>query len=257
MASLDVEHLHFEHRGRVMWCRIDRPEARNALTLGMYAGLGRAVAVANTDPGVDALVITGTGDVFIPGGDLGSATDGETYGPLSTVLPWPIIRASTVPVVTAINGLCFASGLMFAMLSDIAVASERAVFRIPELTRGFPDTWMAAVLPAHVGVGRARELALTNRKFGAAEALSIGVVERVVPHDELEAATQQAVDEILQTAPDARNLFRQALNARYGVVDEVTMNWGPTSPEVAEGFAAFLEKRPPAWQRQNASGAPR
>jgi enoyl-CoA hydratase len=252
VANLEAEHLHFERQGRVLWCRVDRPEARNALTLAMYVGLGRAISLANTDPAFDAVVITGTGDVFIPGGDLGSPTSGAVYGPLTTVLPWPIIRASTVPVVTAINGLCFASGLMFAMLSDIAIASDRAVFRIPELSRGFPDTWMAAVLPAHVGVGRARELALTNRKFDAAEALSIGVVERVVPHDELAAATEAAVYEILATAPDARNLFRQAVNARYGAVNEMTMNQGPTSPEVAEGFAAFLEKRPPAWQIERA-----
>jgi enoyl-CoA hydratase len=57
------------------------------------------------------------------------------------------------------------------------------------------------------------------------------------------------VDEVLETAPVARNFVRQALNARYGVVDEVTMNWAPTSPEVAEGFAAFLEKRSPSWRQ--------
>jgi enoyl-CoA hydratase len=245
---LGVEHLHYEMRGSIAWCRVDRPAMRNALSPAMYAGLGRAVGIASTDRNCEALVITGTGDVFIPGGDLGS-NDGLGV-PLTHVLPWPHIRASTVPVITAVNGLCFASGLMFAMLSDIAVASERAVFRVPELALGFPDMWMASVLPQHVGVGRARELALTGRRFDAREALAMGVVERVVAHEELETAAEAAAYEILNTAPLARNLFRQAVSARYGVVDEATMNWGPESPEVAEGFAAFQEKRPPAWQQR-------
>ncbi len=249
---LEVEHLHYEMRGSIAWCRVNRPAMRNALSPAMYAGLGRAVGLASTDQDCDALVITGTGDVFIPGGDLGS-NNGGLGEPLTHVLPWPHIRASTVPVVTAINGLCFASGLMFAMLSDIAVVSERATFRVPELALGFPDMWMASVLPQHVGVGRARELALTGRKFDAREALSMGVVERVVAHDDLESAAEAAAYEILQTAPLARNLFRQAISARYGAVDEVTMNWGPGSPEVIEGFAAFQEKRPPVWQQRNSA----
>jgi len=244
---LGVEHLHFETRGPIAWCRVDRPEARNALTRAMYAGLGKAVSIANLDPDIGALIITGTEDVFIPGGDLGTTDAEDNQLMLSAILPWNTLRASLVPTVTAINGICFASGVMFALLSDIAVASDRATFRVPELVRGFPDTWLASVLPAHVGVGRARELALTNRKIGAVEAHAIGLVERVVPDEDLPQAAEEAAYEMLECAPLARGLFRQAANAHYGRAEEITMNWGPESPEAAEGFAAFIEKRSPAW----------
>lgn len=245
--ELGTPFLRFERRASIAWCRIDRPGARNALTPAMYVGLGNAISVANRDAAIHALLITGTDDTFIPGGDLSQPDDALADERLSAVLPWARFRSSRVPIIAAINGLCFASGVMVALLSDVAVASDRATFRIPELVRGFPDMWMASVLPAHVGVGRARELALTNRRFDATEALSLGIVERVVAHAELEAAAEAAAFEVLATAPEARNRFRQALNVRYGVVDEMTMDWAASSVEAAEGFAAFVEKRPPAW----------
>lgn len=245
--DLGTGYLRFERRGHVGWCVIDRPEARNALTPMMYAGLGRAISLANRDPGIEAMVITGTGDTFVPGGDL-SAVDGPEDQRLSVLLPWNHFRASLVPIVAAINGLCYASGVMVAMLADVAIASDRATFRIPELTHGIPDMWMASVLPAHVGVGRARELLLTNRRFGAEEARAMGIIERVVEHDRIQEAADTAVSEILATAPLARNLVRQALGSRYGVVDQITMDWGPSSPEATEGFAAFVDKREPSWR---------
>lgn len=245
--DLGTRYLRLERQGRVAWCRIERPEVRNAISPAMYVGLGRAIAAANNDPDIDALVITGTGDVFIPGGDLGGGEEGPTDVRPSAILPWPAFLASQVPIVTAINGICFASGVMFALLSDVAVASDRATFRVPELVRGVPDLWLAAVLPAHVGVGRARELALTNRKIDATEARAIGLVERVVEHDRLEEAADAAVHEILETAPAARNLVRQAMNARYPTVDLMSMDRAMTGPEVEEGFSAFIEKRPTSW----------
>lgn len=255
--DLGTEHLRFERRGPVGWCVIDRPEARNALTPMMYAGLGRAISLANRDPGIEALVITGMGDTFIPGGDLRGGDEPEDQR-LSALLPWNDFRASLVPIVAAINGLCYASGVMVAMLSDVAVASDRATFRIPELTYGIPDMWMAAVLPAHVGVGRARELLLTNRRFDAEEARAMGIIERVVDPDRVPEAADSAVSEILGTAPLARNLVRQALVSRYGVVEQITMDWGPSSPEATEGSAAFVDKREPSWRLglQAAKGRP-
>lgn len=254
-GDLGTKHLHLERRGPLAYLRIDRPEARNALTPAMYAGIGRAIGIANRDPAVGALIITGTGDAFIPGGDLSQPDDVPGDDRLSVVLPWPLFRSSRVPIVAAINGICFASGVMVALLSDVAVASDRATFRIPELARGFPDMWMAAVLPAHVGVGRARELALTNRRVNAEEARSIGIVERVVAHEDLETEAELVTLEVLASAPEARNRFRHALNARYGVVDEMAMDWATSSDEAAEGFAAFIEKREPSWSPSSEQGS--
>jgi enoyl-CoA hydratase/carnithine racemase len=244
--DVGTPHLHFERRGPIAWCTIDRPASRNALTPAMYRGIGRAVEITSEAPDLKALIITGVDDVFVPGGDIGADDDGGEP-PTSRNLPFTTIRDSRKPVIAAINGICQASGLVFALLADVAVASERATFRAPELIRGFPEMWTAAVLPAHVGVGRARELMLTARKFNANEARAIGVVSRIVQHDRLHEAAQQLAFEILECAPHARNMWKQAVNAQYCVVDEAAMDAAMTGGEVAEGFRAFLEKRAPSW----------
>jgi len=147
-----------------------------------------------------------------------------------------------------VNGICQAGGLLIAMMADIAVASERATFRVPELLRGIPDATYAAALPAHVGMAVARDLLLTGRVFAAAEAHRIGLLARVVAHDELRAAALEAAHQVLRSAPAARAQVKRMLNERYGHVDYQTMFWAIAhSPELREGMRAFMEKRPPDW----------
>ena len=249
--DLGAAGLRFEREGVVAWCVIDRPEARNALTPAMYFGIKRAVHLVNHDPDLAALIITGTGDVFAPGGDLGGRRepgDEPTPDIGHDILPFLTIRDSRAPVVAAVNGICQAGGLLIAMLADIAVASDRATFRVPELLRGIPDATYAAVLPAHVGVAVARDLLLSGRRFDAAEAQRIGLISRVVPHEHLRAAALEAISEILQTPPDARTHVKRMLNERYGLIDYQTMFWAlEASSEPREGMQAFMEKRAPAW----------
>jgi enoyl-CoA hydratase/carnithine racemase len=249
--ELGTPALHFEREGSIAWCVIDRPHARNALTPGMYYGIKRAVTVVNQDPDLAALIITGTGDVFAPGGDLGGRSEeGESYPDVvgTDVLPFLAVRDSRAPVISAVNGLCQGGGLLIAMLSDIAVASDRATFRVPELLRGIIDATYAAVLPAHVGVAVARDLMLSARRFDAEEAVRLGVISRMVAHDDLREAALAAAREVLQTAPDARVLTKRMLHDRYEPIDYQTMFWGlEHSPEPREGMTAFMEKRPPSW----------
>src|SRR5207249_4383620 len=230
---------------------IDRPAARNALTPAMYYGIKRAVRLVNVDPDLAALVITGVGDVFAPGGDLGGRSepgDEQTSDLAGDVLPFLAIRDSRAPVVAAVNGICQAGGLLIAMMADIAVVSDQAMFRVPELLRGIPDATYAAALPAHVGIAVARDLLLTGRRFDAAEAQRIGLLSRVVPHDELRAAATEAAYEVVQTAPDARVHVKRMLNERYGHIDYQTMFWAlDHAPEPREGMRAFMEKRRPDW----------
>lgn len=243
--------LRLEREGPIAWCVIDRPGARNALTPAMYYGIKRAVRLVNTDPGLSALVITGTGDVFAPGGELGGRSEpGETQpvesGP--DVLPFLAVRDSAAPVVAAVNGICQAGGLLIAMMADIAVVSDRATFRVPELLRGIPDATYAAALPAHVGIAAARDLLLSARSFDASEALRLGLVSRVVAHDELRPAAMEAARQVLYTAPAARAQVKRMLNERYGLIDYQTMFWAlDHSPEPREGMRAFMEKRSPSW----------
>src|SRR3954451_816899 len=221
--------LRLERDGPIAWGIIDRPTARNALTPAMYYGIKRAVHLVNTDADLAALVITGVGDVFAPGGDLGGRSEpGEAPLPRDIgheVLPFLAIRDSNAPVVAAVNGICQAGGLLIAMMADIAVVSDQATFRVPELLRGIPDATYAAALPAHVGIAVARDLLLSARRFDAAEAQRIGLISRLVPHDSLRSAAVAAVKDILQTPPDARVHTKRMLNERYGTIDYPTMFW--------------------------------
>ncbi|HEY1635502.1 MAG TPA: enoyl-CoA hydratase/isomerase family protein [Acidimicrobiales bacterium] len=249
--SLGTSNLRLDRDGGIAWCVIDRPAARNALTPAMYYGIKRAVRLVNVDPQLAALIITGVGDVFAPGGDLGGRAepgDDQTPDIGADILPFLAIRDSRAPVIAAVNGICQAGGLLIAMMSDIAVASDRATFRVPELLRGIPDATYAAALPAHVGLAVARDLLLSARRFDAVEAQRLGVISRVVPHDGLRSAAIEAARQVLQTAPDARVHVKRMLNEHYGPVDYQTMFWAlEHSPEPREGMSAFMEKRPPRW----------
>lgn len=250
--SVGTDCLKLEREGPILWCRIDRPHARNALTPAMYFGIKRAVRLVNRDPDLRAMIITGTGDVFAPGGDLGSRVEpgdepvpqGLTY----ETLPFVAIRESMAPVISAVNGICQAGGLLIAMMSDISVVSERATFRVPELLRGIIDSTYAAVLPAHVGMARARDLLLSARTIDAAEAERIGLISRVVPHEELREAALKAAVEVLKTGPESRAHVKRMLNQQYAPIDYETMFASLAhGGEVREGMRAFMEKRPPNW----------
>jgi enoyl-CoA hydratase len=249
--DLGTPNLRLERRGRMAWCVIDRPAARNAFTPAMYYGLKRAVRLVNTDPELAALIITGVGDVFAPGGDLGGRREEGESTPDAIdqdVLPFLAIRDSQAPVIAAVNGICQAGGLLVAMMADIAVASDRATFRIPELLRGIPDSTYAAVLPAHVGLAMARDLLLSARTFDANEALRMGLLSRVVPHEDLHGAAVEAAKQVLRTAPGARAQVKRMMNEQYGPIEYQTMFWAlEHSEEPREGMRAFMEKRPPAW----------
>ena len=251
--DLGTKNLRLESDGAILWCIIDRPKARNALTPSMYFGLKKAVHFVNADNQFRALIITGSGDVFAPGGDLGGRyEEGDSPVPAGLAyecLPFVTIRESRAPVIAAVNGICQAGGLLIAMLADIAVVSERATFRVPELLRGIIDATYAAILPIHVGMAQARDLLLSARKIDAAEALRIGLVSRMVRHDDLRAEALKAATEILQTAPMARAHVKRMLNQQYARIDYETMFASLMQPgsEAREGMEAFMEKRQPNW----------
>jgi enoyl-CoA hydratase/carnithine racemase len=251
-VDLGTPFLRLERRDHLAWCTIDRPGSRNALSPAMYYGIKRAVEWVNARSEPTALVITGSGDVFAPGGELRGVR--EDPNPVvdglaaQDVTPFEAIRNSAAPVVAAVNGLCQGGGLLIAMLSDVSVVSERATFRAPELLRGIADAGYAAYLPPHVGIARARDLLFTARTLDAREAVAIGLVSRVVAHDQLADAAREAAESILRTAPEARMHVKRIIHERYGAVDRMSMDWSLwKTDEAREGMRAFAEKRSPAW----------
>lgn len=237
----------------VLRVTIDRPQRRNACTIEMYHGIKKAAVLADRDPSVDVLLLTGVGDVFCVGGEMGGqheggpALDRETDG--HDLLPFRALEDTRAIVVCAVNGICQGGGLNMLLCSDVAVASERATFRAPELLRGVADPFLPARLPARIGSAMARYLLFTGAVIDAGEAERIGLIGRLVPHDQLAAAAEAIVAQVRATAPSARASVKQAMNRELPRFDMATFAASLRGPEVAEGFQAFVEKRAAKWDR--------
>jgi enoyl-CoA hydratase/carnithine racemase len=253
-VALGSRHLHGRKTNGVLEVVIDRPERRNALTIEMYHGIKKAAVLAERDDDVDVLVVSATGDHFCVGGEMGGrhedgqALDRETDGLDLT----PFVQLERCPkiVLMAINGMCQGGGLVMTLMSDLAVASDRARFRVPELLRGVADCYLGARLASRVGVGRAKWLLFTAQYFSAEEALAMGLVSRVVPHDDLHAAVDETVGWVRQTAPRARAMLKRDLNRHLPPIDLAMFAESLRSAEAREGFEAFVAKRLPSWVRR-------
>jgi enoyl-CoA hydratase len=248
---LGTPYLKFSRDGAFATCTLDRPAARNAMTPAMYFGIRYAISRVNADPELAGLLITGTGDVFAPGGDLGQGGEddwmdfGSTLG--MDVTPFDVLRQSPKPVVAAVNGLCQGGGLQIAMCSDLAVVSDRATFRVPELFRGIADTYYSQMLARLIGPVRTRDLMFTGRTLSAAEALDWGMVARVVAHDDLFDVSRELLAQCCRTAPAARGVVKASLDSYLGLYDRIGMQASLFGPETREGFMAFKERRSPSW----------
>lgn len=256
---LGSRHLHYHVRDGAAWVTIDRPEARNACTLEMYAGIAHACAAADADPDIHATVITGVGDAFCPGGDMrggdklqedtsqGAWEPGGTGDVTAPLDPFSAIEQARKLVVAAVNGICQGGGFIMAMLADLTIASERATFRVPELLRGVADAFICTRLPLYVGMERAKWLMFTCETIDAQRALEWGLVSDVVPHERLHARVEEVLDLVMRTGPEARSDYKAQANRLFAAPDWEMFTRSLRSAECHEGFAAFSEKRPPAW----------
>jgi enoyl-CoA hydratase/carnithine racemase len=255
------------------WLTIDRPEVKNAMSLEMYRGVGRAMAAADADDAIGVVVITGVDGLFCIGGGMTAdvlfedpeAWPGMGYVPNADgslrdvpddevavdiereILPFDAITSARTTVISAVNGLCLGGGFIISLSSDITIASDDATFWIPELLRGVPDPWLPAMLPAYVGLERAKYLMLTAQKFGADRALEWGLVSEVVPPAGLLARVEQVAELVLRAAPTARAVYKAQAN-RYLVGHDLdAVAAAASEAEKLEGFRSFAERRAPSW----------
>lgn len=185
--------------GAVATITLNRPEARNALNTELITALRRGVAAVDDDPEIAVIVLTGSDPVFCAGVDLKALAEGRQQldvAPSGDGGPRRPFGPTTKPVIGAINGAAVTGGFEIAICCDFLIASERAAFADTHARVGVMPGWGLSVrLPRAIGEGRARQMSFTGNFIDAATALNWGLVNEVVPHDELmERAGQLALD---------------------------------------------------------------
>lgn len=193
-----------EDRDAVRHVVLNRPDKRNAMSQALLLELGDALREAGDDPSVHCVVLRGEGRVFSAGVDLGElasfAGDPNALRPFRNVFLdcANLCESMPKPVVCQIHHTCVGGALEVALGCDLRIASEGSQLGLPEVRFGIiPDVGGSSRLPAVVGLGRAKELIMTAGMIDASEAHRIGLVNRVVPAEELDSATQALVDELL------------------------------------------------------------
>jgi enoyl-CoA hydratase/carnithine racemase len=246
----------YEVRDRVAWITINRPGARNALNQAVRDGIREAFVRFNGDDNAAVGVLTGAGDkAFCAGGDLK-----EMAGVALTIPPRDFVvhlgRTIQVdkPVIAAVNGIAYAGGFLLAQQVDLCVAAEHARFAITEAKVGRGSPW-AAPLPWLIPPRVAMELLLTGEPISAQRAYELGLVNKVVPAEDLVAEVQQMASTIAANAPlsvragkalvyaAAEAGWTAALDAGDRIYERVYL-----SEDAQEGPRAFAEKRKPEWR---------
>lgn len=259
-----------EIRGEVLLLTLDRPDRMNAWTPTMAGELAAAIAWANAAPEIGAIVLTGAGrgfcagadmeDTFsvrIDGGDPGEGTD-RGQGGMPDGLDWVALCRASKPLVAAVNGAAVGIGITQILAFDVILASETAKFGIGFIKVGLvPELASTHLLVQRIGFGRASEFALTGRIVGAVEAERIGLVDRL-------AAPGSLVDDAVATAaliaanPAPQLLMTKQLLSRNGSDGDLAAVQQRESellrecwktPEHHEAVRAFIEKRPPVFDR--------
>ncbi|WP_234814083.1 enoyl-CoA hydratase/isomerase family protein [Mycolicibacterium iranicum] len=237
--------------GDTLTVTIDRPEKRNALTADGYHGIKRAAMIVADEPALNFLVITGADDVFCAGGDMNAVGNPDrrwdSFTEAYDATPFETLGKIPKIVVCAVNGLALGGGLVMTLYADLVIASDQARLRIPDLTRGVYEAFIAARIPQRIGTLRANHLIYGNDWIDAGEAERLGLVGKVVPHDELEAQTAALLDRVRNTGPAARAAMKREMSRALPPVD-VSGYWASMgTAEQIEAFTAFLQKRPPDW----------
>lgn len=260
MENRSYEWLTMEGDGPVATITLNRPQRRNALSLGLMRELLDCLdGVAARPREVRAVVLAAAGEVYSSGHDLRELSGGEEadYRELFTVCSALMQRLQTIPqpVIAAVQGLATAAGCQLVCSCDLAVASERAAFATPGVKIGlFCSTPMVALTRA-VGRKRAMEMLLTGRVIDAPTAAAWGIVNHVVPHETLAAEAHRLAGEIAAasaaTVAIGKRAFYSQIDldqaAAYEYASQV-MTQNAKAADAQEGIEAFLAKRPPCWR---------
>ncbi len=251
--------VELDRDGRVATLTLNRPESLNALSPPLLDELRGHLLSLDADPTVGAVILTGAGRAFAAGADISqmlgrTAEQARAYAALGHEVG-RLLEAIRPATIAAVNGFAFGGGCEMALACDVRYASDRAVFGQPEVKLGLIPGWGGTQRLSRVaGPGLAAEMVLSGRSIDAARAFAVGLVQRVVPGDELLAAAGALAAEIAAQGPLAVAAARQMLRRAHGGDHDARLDAEAdafaalfASADAQEGLAAFLEKRPPVF----------
>jgi enoyl-CoA hydratase/carnithine racemase len=270
---MDYLQIRYEARGEVALVTLNRPERRNAWTRRMHGELSDALARANQDPRIGAIVMTGAGTGFCAGADMsgfdeqlesGSETPVGARSEQPVGGDWVALVRRSKPLVAAVNGASVGVGLTMILPFDVIVASEAARFGMFFIRMGLvPELASTHFLVQRMGFGRASEMCLSGRLYGGAEAHAAGLADHLVAPDALETrALEIAASMAVNPAPQLR--WIKELLTRNGCEPDLAavqrrelerLNEAYRTPEHREAVKAFLAKRPPRFRQPAAPGS--
>ncbi len=259
---MTYEDIRLDKSGNVATITIDRPKVLNAIRFQTMLEIQSALKDIEADESIRVVVLTGAGEkAFISGGDISVMARGQGYIETLTEVPKGQAICSEIenfpkPVIARINGIALGGGTEVALSCDIRIAAETAIMGLPEIKLGIiPGYGGTQRLPRLVGMGKAKELIFTGDHISAQEALNIGLVNQVVPPDQLDEVVAKLAQRIAARAPVALHMAKVALNngaqadLRTALDIEArcfSLCFG--TEDRVEGMNAFLEKRKPTFK---------
>ncbi len=258
----NYEHLSVGYGDAVATVFLARPDARNALNAGLVGGLTRCMEELAGDDGVRVVVLTGEGDFFCAGADVGYMRDAakfsykeNTEDARSLAAMFRAVEECPKPVVARVRGAAIGGGVGLVAAADVAVAEEGTIFAFSEVRLGISPATIAPFVLRKIGPSHTRALFLTGERFDAKRAQAIGLVHEVAPEGDLDAVVGEKVEGLLAGGPEAlaatKALLRELRDAAPGEATEIMARRIAelrTGEEGQEGLGAFLEKREPPWR---------
>ncbi|MDM4140321.1 MULTISPECIES: enoyl-CoA hydratase [Mycobacterium] len=255
MTEPTYETILVEREDRVGIITLNRPKALNALNTQVMNEVTSAAADFDADPGIGAIIITGSAKAFAAGADIKEMSElsfADAFG-ADFFAPWSKLAAVRTPTIAAVAGHALGGGCELAMMCDVLIAADTAKFGQPEIKLGvLPGMGGSQRLTRAIGKAKAMDLILTGRTIGAEEAERSGLVSRVVPADDLLTEAKAVATTISQMSRSASRMAKEAVNRAFestlaeGLLYERRLFHSTfATQDQSEGMAAFVEKRPP------------
>lgn len=256
------ENIKYEVKDGIAFITVNRPKAMNALNNDVLDELFAAFYEVSKDSAVNAVILTGEGKAFVAGADIATMHELDPVEGRKMMIRghnvMNLMETIEIPIIAAVNGFALGGGCELAMACDIRIASEKAKFGQPEVGLGIiPGFGGTQRLPRLVGKGMAKYLIMTAEIISADEAAVIGLVEKVVPAEELLEVATGIAKTIMAKAPLAVGAAKTAINIGYNLdmktasTLEIEAFTGPfASQDKTEGMGAFLEKRAPVFKKR-------